>query len=69
MIALPAHLIGHGWRDLLVYGGAALAMLGGFMVYSSGRATRMRSDREGEATDELADQPGDELLIRRDDGA
>ena len=36
MIVL-AHLIGHGWRDLLVYGGGAIGIAAGFMIYSSGR--------------------------------
>jgi hypothetical protein len=56
---LPAHLIGHGWRDLLVYGGAALAMLAGFMVYSSGRAARLHGDAADDAADDIAPRPAE----------
>jgi hypothetical protein len=68
---LLAHLIGHGWRDLLVYGSAALAMLAGFMVYSSGRAARLHGDGADDADDDVgprpAEQPLEPPLIRRRD--
>ncbi len=64
----PAHLIGHGWRDLLLYGGAGLGMAGGFWLFASGRAARLRRDQEDPA-EEPTDQPVDDrFFIPRCDG-
>lgn len=42
---LPAHIIGHGWRDLLLYGGAGFGMAAGFWVFISGRSARLHRDQ------------------------
>jgi hypothetical protein len=64
-VIVLAHLIGHGWRDLLVYGGGAVGIAAGFMIYSSGRAARVRRHVDGE--DHPTDQTPALPLIRRDD--
>jgi hypothetical protein len=57
---LLAHLIGHGWRDYLLYGGAGVGMAGGFWLFVSGRAARLRRDEEQDAAEELSDPPVDD---------
>ena len=66
---LPAHIIGHGWRDLLLYGGAGFGMAAGFWVFISGRSARLHRDQPLETYEdsaESADQPSDVPFVRRD---
>ena len=67
MLYILAHIIGHGWRDLLLYGGAGLGMAGGFWIFISGRSARLRQDLERDANDAPADQLLDETFFRGDD--
>jgi hypothetical protein len=67
MILLPDHLIGHGLRDSVVYGGDGIAMLAGFALYISGRSERLRRDENASSTEESTAPATDEPLIRERD--